>query len=368
MTIREDIKRIGLVALALVFAVCVFTACAAPAPAAPAAPAPAAEPAPAPAAPAAPAPAPAAPAAPAEPAPATPAAPAEPAPAAGGVVYVIEATLSNPYFQAEADGATAKLEELGYTVKLVSHNDDASEQDKLFDTAISEKAVGIICDNAGADSSIAAIQKAKDAGIPTVLIGREINQTGVAIAQIVSDNFQGAQAAAEEFVRLIGEEGKFVELTGIESDTAAQVRSEGFHSILDEYPDLEMVSKQSANWDTQEAYNKIETILQKDKDIKGIICGNDTMALGAAQAVKNAGLEGVIICGFDGSNDIRDAIIAGDAHISAMQKAYDNAVYGAEVLDQYLKTGAIDGDEKQQIECQLITIENAERLDNFKVS
>ena len=286
----------------------------------------------------------------------------------GGVVYVIEATLSNPYFQAEADGATAKLEELGYTVKLVSHNDDSAEQDTLFDTAISEGAVGIICDNAGADSSIAAIQKAKDAGIPTVLIGREINQTGVAIAQIVSDNFQGAQMAAEEFVNMIGESGKYVELTGIESDTGAQVRSEGFHSILDEYPDLEMVAQQSANWDTQEAYNKIETILQKDSDINGIICGNDTMALGAAQAVKNAGLEGVVICGFDGSNDIRDAIIAGDAHISAMQKAYDNAVYGAEVLDQYLQTGAIDGDEKQQIECELITSDNADRLDNFKVS
>lgn len=300
-------------------------------------------------------------------------APAETAEAAatkteGGVVYVIEATLSNPYFQAEADGATKKLEELGYTVKLVSHNDDSAEQDKLFETAISEKAVGIICDNAGADSSIAAIQKAKDAGIPTVLIGREINQTGVAIAQIVSDNFQGAQLAAEEFVNLIGEEGKYVELKGIESDTGAQVRSEGFHSVLDEYPGLEMISQQSANWDMQEAYSKIETILQKDKDINGIICGNDTMALGAAQAVKNAGLENVIICGFDGSNDIRDAIIAGDAHISAMQKAYANAVYGAEVLNQYLTTGSIDGDEKQQIECELITADNASKLDNFKIS
>lgn len=290
-----------------------------------------------------------------------------PAQAAGGVVYVIEATLSNPYFQAEADGSKAKLEELGYTVKVVSHNDDSSEQDKLFDAAIADKAVGIICDNAGADSSIAAIQKAKDAGIPTVLIGREINKTGVAIAQIVSDNFQGAQVAAEEFVKLIGEKGNYIELTGKESDTGAQVRSEGFHSVLDEYPDLKCVAKQSANWDTQEAYTKIETILQKDKNIQGIICGNDTMALGAAQAIKNAGIQNVIIAGFDGSNDARDAIIAGDIHISALQKAYSNAAYGAEVLDKYIKTGSIGGDEKQQIECALINKDNAANLDNFNL-
>jgi erythritol transport system substrate-binding protein len=285
-----------------------------------------------------------------------------------GLVYVIEATLSNPYFQAEADGATAKLEELGYTVKVVSHNDDPSEQDKLFDTAISDKAIGIICDNAGADSSINSIQKAKDAGIPTVLIGREINQTGVAIAQIVSDNFQGAQIAAEEFVRLIGEKGKYVELVGKESDTGAQVRSEGFHSVLDAYPEMEMIAQQSANWDMQEAFSKVETILQKNNDISGIICGNDTMALGAAQAVKNAGLSGIIISGFDGSNDIRDAIIAGDVQISSLQKAYSNAAYGAEVLDKYLTTGSIGGDEKQQIECALITADNADKLDNFKLA
>lgn len=291
-----------------------------------------------------------------------------PATEAKGTVYIIEATLSNPYFQAEADGATAKLEELGYTVKLVAHNDDAAEQDKLFDTAISEGAVGIICDNAGADSSIATIQKAKDAGIPTVLIGREINATGVAIAQIVSDNFQGAQVVAEKFVEMIGENGRFIELVGKESDTGAQVRSDGFHSVLDEYTDMEMVARQSANWDMQEAYSKIETIIQKDQNINGIICGNDTMALGAAQAVKSAGLENVIIAGFDGSNDIRDAIIAGDAHLSALQMAYANAQYGVEVLDEYLTTGSISGDEKQQIECALIHSDNASNLDNFNLA
>ena len=71
------------------------------------------------------------------------------------------------------------------------HNDDAVKQDQLLDTAIARKAAAIICDNAGADASIAAVKKAKSAGIPTFLVDREINATGVAVAQLVSNNYQG---------------------------------------------------------------------------------------------------------------------------------------------------------------------------------
>jgi erythritol transport system substrate-binding protein len=86
-----------------------------------------------------------------------------------------------------AAGATA----LGYETLILVH-DDANKQNQLFDTAISRKATAIILDNAGADASIAAVQKAKNAGITSFLIDREIHQTGVAVAQIVSNNYQGA--------------------------------------------------------------------------------------------------------------------------------------------------------------------------------
>ena len=97
---------------------------------------------------------------------------------------------------------------------MLVHDDDANKQNELFDTAIARKAAAIILDNAGADASIAAVQKAKDAGIPSFLIDREINKTGVAVAQIVSNNYQGATLGAQEFVKLMGEKGKFAELVG----------------------------------------------------------------------------------------------------------------------------------------------------------
>ena len=175
--------------------------------------------------------------------------------AAGGgkLVYIISPSQENPYFKAEIQGAEAKLKELGYAFLTVSHDDDPVKQDQLYDAAIAAKAVGIISDNASADASIASIEKAKKAGIPTVLIGREINATGVAIAQIVSDNFQGARAGAEKFVELMKEKGNYVEFTGPEFDTAAATRSAGFHDVIDQYPQLKSIAKQSANWSMTEA-------------------------------------------------------------------------------------------------------------------
>ena len=77
--------------------------------------------------------------------------------------------VENPFFGSMQEIAAAKAEELGYkTLKLV-HNDDANKQMELFETCIAQKAVAIILDNAGADATVAAVQKAKDAGIPPSL-------------------------------------------------------------------------------------------------------------------------------------------------------------------------------------------------------
>ena len=123
-------------------------------------------------------------------------------------------------------------------------------------TAPSPRGVkAIILDNAGADASVAAVQKAKDAGIPSFLIDREITATGVAVSQIVSNNYQGAQLGAEEFVKLMGEKGDYAELVGKESDTNAGIRSKGYHDVIDQYPDLKMVAQQTANWSQTEAYH-----------------------------------------------------------------------------------------------------------------
>lgn len=287
--------------------------------------------------------------------------------AAGKLIAIITPAHDNPFFASEAAGAEARAKALGYETLVLVHDDDANKQDQLFDTAISRKAVAIILDNAGADASIAAVQKAKAAGIPSFLIDREINKTGLAVAQIVSNNYQGATLGAQQFLKVMGEKGTYVELLGKESDTNAHIRSKGYHDVLDQIPEVKLVAAQSANWSQTEANSKMESILQAHPDIKGVISGNDTMAMGASAALQSAGKTKVMVVGFDGSNDVRDAIKSSKIQATVLQPAYHISQLAVDEADHYLKTGKTGKPEKQSIDCVLITKANAAKLDNFQL-
>ena len=259
-------------------------------------------------------------------------------------------------------------EALGYEVKTVSHDDDASRQLEAIEAAIADKAAFIVLDNAGADATIEAVQAAYDAGIPCFLIDREINTTGIAVAQIVADNAQGAAAIAEKWVEAMNYEGKYAELLGLESDTNCQVRSENFHSVIDQYEGLEMVAQQSANWDQTEAYEKTEAILEANPEITGIICGNDTMACGAAAACADAGRSDIKIIGVDGSDDAAALIKSGQMVGTALQQCALIAQMAVEQGHYYINNNGatLDGvGEKQLVPCVAITIDNVDNLSAF---
>jgi len=280
-------------------------------------------------------------------------------------IAIITPSHDNPFFKAEAEGAAARARELGYQVLVNSHDDDAFKQDQLIDVAIAQHVSAIVLDNAGADASVAAVRKAKDAGVPAFLIDREINATGVAAAQIVANNYQGAVLGAEAFVRAMGEKGSYIELVGRESDTNAGVRSKGFHSVLDRYPDLRLAGRQSATWSQSEAFQKMETLIQGNRSIAGVIAGNDTMALGAAAALKAAGLGSVIVVGFDGSPDAIAAVTSGALKATVLQPAAAIARAAIDQAHQFLTTGSTGTPEKQSIDCELITAANAGQFGVF---
>ena len=204
-----------------------------------------------------------------------------------------------------------------------------------------------------------------NAGIPCFLIDREINANGIAVAQIVSNNYQGATLGAQEFVRLMGGKGSYVELVGRESDTNAGIRTQGYHDVLDRYPGLKQVARQSANWSQTEAFQKMETIMQGEPGIKGVIAGNDTMALGASAALKAGGMGKVIVVGFDGSPDALAAIRAGDIAATVLQPAARISRLAVDEANRYLTTGSTGAPEKQAIECELVTRANVDQFGVF---
>jgi erythritol transport system substrate-binding protein len=247
-----------------------------------------------------------------------------------------------------------------------AHEDDAYRQDNLIDAAIASGSVAIILDNAGSEASIAAIRRATKAGIPVFLMDRAIAADGIAKVQIIADNSQGARLVATEFARALDGTGEYAELLGRESDTNAQIRTQGFHSILDSNHGLRLVSAQSANWSQSEAFSKTETTLQAHPDIKGIIAGNDTMALGALAAVQSAGRHDITIVGFDGSPDAVAAIRADLMDATALQPAVVIARLTVDEANQFLNTGSTGKPERQIIPCELVTRKKADSYQNFE--
>jgi erythritol transport system substrate-binding protein len=300
----------------------------------------------------------------------------EPVPGSGsgqagtGTIAVITVDPSNPYWKAEVDTAAAEAKKLGYTTTIDAHNNDPDKQNQFIDGAISKKVKAIVLDPAGADESVGAVRKATDAGIPVVLVNAEIAEQGIAKSQIVSNNAQGATVGAQAWAEAMGGKGKYVELFGNPTDNNAKVRSDGYAEVLAQYPDLEQVQRETANWDRAMGKEKMEVMLRAHPDITGVVSGNDEMALGAIQALKDADkLAQVKVLGFDGNQDAVNAVIAGEMVATVLQPIVQGTTLAVQQADKFLKEGNTGAAaEKQALDCVLITKDNASKVNNFVIS
>lgn len=288
----------------------------------------------------------------------------------GGQIAIITVDPSNPYWSAEVAEAERIAEEMGYTTSTGSHGNDPDEQTRLMETAINNNVDGILLDPAGADESVAIVQQAVDADIPVSLVNAEISETGLAVAQIVSNNAQGATIGAEAWSEAMEYEGTYVELLGNPSDNNAQVRSDGYEGVISQYPDLEKVGEEIANWDRQQGQTSMEQLLSRYPDIDGVVAGNDEMALGAITALDEAGrLDEVEVLGFDGNNDAAEAVTEGRMAATVLQPITEGTAQAMDALDEVIQTGESTlENEKVALDCVLITEENAGDLEDFRLA
>lgn len=281
---------------------------------------------------------------------------------AEGLISIIVNNPANPYWFTEGEVAKATAEELGYTANVSAHRGDTNTESNLIDAAITNGAVAVILDPANADGSVGVVRRATEAGIPVFLVNAEINEAGIAIAQLVSNNAQGAALGAVTWQGLVGDEARYVEFFGNPADNNAATRSNGYNTVLSQYQGLEKVAEEVANWDRTQGYNRMQSIMQAHDRIDAVISGNDEMALGAIAALKEAErLEGTIIGGFDGSPDAVEAVRSGEMAYTVLQPV---AVFSREAViqaDYYIQNGEPMVDqEKQLFDCLLITPENVE--------
>ena len=273
-------------------------------------------------------------------------------------VAVIVSTLNNPWFVVLAETAAAEARKLGYEAKIFDSQNNTSLEADHFENAIVSGYNAILLNPTDSDGSIVNVGKAKEAGIPVFCMDREINASGKATSQILSDNYSGCVALGVDFAKNLDRKGNYVEILGLVGDNNTWNRSKGFHSVVDRYPGLKMVAQQNADFDRNKAMEVLESVLQAHPDIDAVFCGNDAMAMGAYQALVAAGKASEVgVYGFDGSDDVLNSIKDDKIKATGLQSPQTMAKTAAQFADAYFK-GKRDFAQRVPVAVELVTQQN----------
>lgn len=271
---------------------------------------------------------------------------------ASGTVGFSVSTLNNPFFVTLTDGAEAKAKEAGIELIVVDAGDDAAKQASDIEDLLSKNISVLIVNPVDSDAVAPAVEDAIAQGVKVIAVDRGVN--GVEIdCSIASDNVAGAKMATEYLVTLVGEGAKVAELEGVPGASATIDRGEGFHVVADEQ--LDVVSKQTANFNRSEGMTVMENMLQANADIQGVFAHNDEMALGALEAI--SGKE-IVVVGFDATDDAIAAIKEGKMAATVAQQP---ELMGSTAVETAVKLLAGETVEASiPVEVTLITADNAE--------
>jgi D-allose transport system substrate-binding protein len=268
---------------------------------------------------------------------------AAPASAADAQIAIVLKTLSNPYWVSMKDGILAEAKKRGVTVDVVAGNseDDIQGQQRLAEDVINKnyKAVGLA--PISPVSLVQSVVNANKKGIYVVNVDEKIDQGqlksagGSVVAFIATDNLALGKKAGGYIVSKLGAAGgKVAIIEGKAGNSSGDARRDGATDAFKSAKNIQLVASQPADWDRAKALDVTTNILQRNPDLKAIYAANDTMALGALQAVKNADKLGkVLVVGTDGAPEAIDSV---KHHELTATAAQDSAAIGAKSVDVLL--------------------------------
>jgi len=224
---------------------------------------------------------------------------------------------SNPFRATETKSITDEAKRLG--IKLIQRNANANvpQQNTDIQDMIAQGAKVLIVAPENSDGLAPAFAKAKAKHIPILTIDRTVQGTACSdfIGFIGSDFAGQARIAADDLGKALKGKGDVVVLQGTSGNNVATDRTQGFNKeIAAKYPGIKIVASQTANFDQATGQKVMEQILQSHPDIKGLYAENDTMALGAIQAIRSAGKvpgKDIKIVSIDGIEDAVKDVVSG---------------------------------------------------------
>ena len=245
----------------------------------------------------------------------------------------------NEFWRMEKEGAeaaAAALQELGLDVTVTAQSaageSDVQGQETVMKAMSNGDYDALMVAPISDTNLTAAIEAAQEAGIPMTYVNDK--DANVDLPEVVAYHKETAEMAAEWIATKLGGTGKVAVIQGLPTAEAARLRTDCFVDYMEaNYPDIEVVAQQNADWDRTKAKDIATTIIQNNPDIGAFYANNDTMAMGVLEAVKEADLLGkVLVVGTDGTTEALDSIKAGELSATVNDFPYYQAQVAVEML------------------------------------
>ena len=268
--------------------------------------------------------------------------------ATGDAEYaVILKTQASDFWMKMWTGVEEKAAELGIKVDLYSaqSEEDIEGQLAILESCINKGYKGIAIAPLSPVNLVAGVAKATEAGITVVNLDEKFDmdemakQGGAVVGFVTTDNVAVGAKGAGYIVENVEKGSKVAVIEGKAGNTSGEDRKQGATDAFTA-AGLEVVGSLPADWDRQKALDTAASFIQQNPDLKGIYCCNDTMALGALQAVINADKLGeILVVGTDGDTEAVDSVQAGQLSATVAQDPAGIGAKGLELLIEAVKAG-----------------------------
>ena len=201
----------------------------------------------------------------------------------------------------------------GYQLTTTDAEGDASKQLANISSLIAAQVDAILVLPVSSNAIDEGITAAYDAGIPIATVLRDTpNVADKYVCFSGTNDVELGEIGGQWIVDATGGSGKIVYITGRAGVSTAEDRTVGFHNIVDQYPDLEIVAEQDGNYNRSDAMTVMGAIHQANPQIDAVWCANDEMAGGVCQAISAAGREGILVGGANLQADAYERLLSGE--------------------------------------------------------
>lgn len=267
------------------------------------------------------------------------------------VVALVMKSLANEFFLTMEDGAKAYQKQHAEEFDLISNGikneSDTSAQIDIVNQMIVKKVDALVIAPADSKALASVIKKAMDAGIKVVNIDNQLDadvlkSKGMEVPFVGPNNRKGAKLVGDYLAKQLTAGDQVGIIEGVPTTTNAQQRTAGFKDAMDA-AQMKIVSTQAGNWEIDKGNAVASAMLNEYPDLKALLAGNDSMALGAVSAVRAAGKAGKVqVVGYDNINAIKPMLKDGRVLATADQFAARQAVFGIDTALKMVKGQPLD--------------------------